>query len=170
LLKEQALCLLAAEGVEFKQVQDLLEEVVKRADKLDDAYVFAVSQDLTNNLEALARAALSEGVPVFPEVEVKLSLAKAATAKRGGDSKPEPGSRTRLGGKPLWLQSDATPICEECRKTMTFVAQIDSVANADSKLGRFLNETDSFMFADVGMIYVFWCSGCMGTQAVLQCG
>ena len=52
---------------------------------------------------------------------------------------------------------------------MTFVAQIDSVANQNTDLGRFLASKASFNFGDAGMIYLFWCSGCNSTQSVLQC-
>jgi hypothetical protein len=51
---------------------------------------------------------------------------------------------------------------------MTFVAQIDSIANQDTDLGRLLQAKRSFTFADGGMIYVFWCPGCGETASVLQ--
>lgn len=157
--------MLAAESADFDTIQELLEAIVKRADELDDSYAFAAAQDLTSKLDRLARAALSEGVPVFPELRVGLSLPLGQPL--GGE--PEPGSRTRFGGSPQWIQSDATPVCRSCQKTMTFVGQIDSIANEGSEVGRFLSERSSFMFADVGMIYVFWCSRCNGTESVLQC-
>jgi hypothetical protein len=165
LLKEGALSILSAEATDFETLQGFLEAIVKRADELDDGYAFAGAQDLSSKLDGLARGALSEGVPVFPELQVGLSLPSGQSVR----SEPEPGSRTRFGGKPEWIQSDETPICRRCQKTMAFIAQIDSIANQDTEVGRFLSKQNSFMFADVGMIYVFWCHRCNGTEAVLQC-
>ena len=34
------------------------------------------------------------------------------------------GRRTKLGGKPDWIQGDETPECPQCGDTMYFVAQI----------------------------------------------
>ena len=156
---------MAAESADFDTIQEFLEAIVKRADELDDGYAFAAAQDLTSKLDGLARAALSEGVPVFPELRVELSL----PPRQSVTTELAPGSRTRLGGKPQWIQSDATPVCRSCQKTMTFVAQIDSIANEDTEMGQFLRNRNSFIFADVGMIYIFWCSRCNGTEAVMQC-
>ncbi|HWV98860.1 MAG TPA: hypothetical protein VNZ64_04120 [Candidatus Acidoferrum sp.] len=167
-LQEKTLSILASDSATFDQIQELLEEVVQAADALDDGHAFAASQKLTSELGSLARAALSVGVPVFPELAVDLRIT-ASSSSAGGESAIKPGSRTKLGGKPDWIQPDETPICEQCQKAMTFVAQIDSVANQASDLGERLSEKNSFMFADVGMIYVFWCSKCYETRSVLQC-
>src|SRR5437773_940334 len=168
-LKEISLSILAGDRAGFDRVRELLEKIVERADQLDDGYAFAAAQDVTNELEGLARGALSERVPVFPEILVGLRIPAAERGEPSAASDATPGSRTKFGGKPQWIQSDETPICTRCQKAMSFVAQIDSIANADTEVGHFLNEKKSFMFADVGMIYVFWCSGCAGTQAVFQC-
>ena len=37
------------------------------------------------------------------------------------------GLRTKLGGKPDWIQGDETPDCDSCGEPMYFVAQIDSI-------------------------------------------
>lgn len=167
-LEERSLSRFANEDLDFAGLQDALEAMVKDADELDtDGYLFAIAQQLTNQLDGMLRSALSEGVPVFPELEVTL---KPKAGRQAEEDEPEPGFRTKLGGKPQWIQSDATPICEVCGKAMTFVAQIDSIAHQDTRLGQLLAKEESFMFADVGMIYVFWCVGCNVTQSVVQCG
>ena len=89
---------MAAESADFDTIQEFLEAIVKRADELDDGYAFAAAQDLTSKLDGLARAALSEGVPVFPELRVELSLPPGQSVT----TELAPGSRTRLGGKPQW--------------------------------------------------------------------
>jgi hypothetical protein len=35
--------------------------------------------------------------------------------------------RTKLAGKPDWIQCDETPECEECGEPMDFVAKLDSL-------------------------------------------
>ena len=167
--QDRGLAKLAEENMDFDAVQSALESMVGDAEELDtDGYMFAIAQQLTSQLDGVARTSLSAGIPVFPELGVALSTTKAEPDNQSGES--DAGFRTKLGGKPQWVQSDATPICEHCQKAMTFVAQIDSLANQDTDLGRLLVAKDSFMFADVGMIYVFWCSGCNGTRSILQCG
>jgi len=67
----------------------------------------------------------------------------------------EIGTRHRLGGDPEFIQGEERPQCEECGAAMTFYAQLDSV-------------NDDFCIADVGMIYVFYCFGCVNVKAVVQ--
>jgi len=169
-LKQRITSRFQDESLDFNSVQDALDAIVKDAEELDtDGYLYAVGQQLTSQLDALSRSVLSEGVLVLPELAVNLSLAEGEAASRVEAGQSAPGSRTKLGGKPQWIQSDATPVCSACQKTMTFVAQIDSLSADDSDLGRILEARGSYMFGDVGMIYVFWCAQCLGTQAVFQC-
>jgi hypothetical protein len=83
------------------------------------------------------------------------------------------GQRTKLGGKPDWVQADETPKCPDCDQPMTFVAQIDSVEHdwqANPHRVDALSHNQKWMFGDVGMIYVFFCFDCAATQSVSQCG
>lgn len=169
LLEAKALEILAGNSAAFDDLEKRLEQIVDAADALDNGYAFAASQKLLSELQGLARAGLSLGVPVYPELAVQLQLAQSSSAP-GREHSAQPGSRTKLGGPPDWIQTDETPICPQCQKTMTFVAQIDSVAQEQTELGQRLTEQNSFMFADVGMIYVFWCSACFETRSVLQSG
>jgi uncharacterized protein YwqG len=80
------------------------------------------------------------------------------------------GLRTKLGGKPDWIQGDETPECEECGEPMWFVAQIDSVEHR-SEHNPLMDEPPKhidFMFGDVGMIYVFSCFDCARVHSVQQ--
>ena len=65
------------------------------------------------------------------------------------------GTRNKLGGKPDWIQSDATPECIDCGKPMTFYGQLDSIG-------------DEFDLADCGILYVFVCFDCYTTKSILQ--
>src|SRR5689334_16204037 len=68
-LKERSLSRLADENMDFAVVQVALEAAVNDADELDtDGYMFAIAQQLTNELDSLARGSLSAGVAVFPEL------------------------------------------------------------------------------------------------------
>src|SRR5947209_6016712 len=98
----------------------------------------------------------------LPEFRVSLS---AVTAGEEAIDLPYPdnlGQRTKLGGDPIWIQGDETPLCPRCREEMSFVAQIDSIGHTA------LEPAGLFMFGDVGMLYLFYCFGCGGTDAVVQ--
>lgn len=64
------------------------------------------------------------------------------------------GSRHYLGGKPDGLNESDYPTCEECRRTMTFYAQIDSIG-------------ERFDLADCMVIHNFVCFGCFNVKAFL---
>ncbi|MBU0755877.1 MAG: hypothetical protein KJ645_12105 [Planctomycetes bacterium] len=65
------------------------------------------------------------------------------------------GTRHKLGGNPEWVQSDETPFCPDCKSSMTFYGQLDSIG-------------DDFSLADCGMIYIFVCFDCFTTKSLLQ--
>lgn len=67
----------------------------------------------------------------------------------------EVGQRHQLGGEPTWLQGDATPVCGECGKPMTFYGQLDSI-------------NDDIVLADVGLVYVFVCFDDFTSASVIQ--
>jgi hypothetical protein len=164
-LKKSTASILGAEKTDFETFHDLLSQIDQAADKLDDMYIYAAAQDVIPKLDSFARKSLSKDVPVFPEVMVSLQLPSPDAAS----SVPtEPGHRTKLGGEPQWVQTDETPICKSCQKAMTFIEQIDSIAAQKNDLGKALSDKKSFMFADVGMIYVFLCLKCYDAKAVVQ--
>ena len=83
------------------------------------------------------------------------------------------GRRTKLGGNPDWMQGDAVPLCDSCRKSMTFVAQVDSVEHQWKSNPHSVpagSDEQKWMMGDVGMIYVFFCFECCETKSVFQCG
>src|SRR5262245_60238859 len=81
------------------------------------------------------------------------------------------GLRTKLGGKPDWIQTDETPDCPGCSQPMSFVAQIDSIEHDSQKnpLRKDCLENKDYMFGDVGMIYVFFCHQCCEPGCIHQC-
>ncbi len=74
------------------------------------------------------------------------------------------GNRTKLGGVPEWIQFDETPTCPTCEKKMVFVTQVDSIDYTARPISQ-----QSYMFGDVGMIYVFFCFECTETASIFQC-
>ena len=62
------------------------------------------------------------------------------------------GQRSKLGGKPEWIQE--TPNCS-CGKPMTFYGQLDSIG-------------DEINLADCGIIYVFVCFDCFESKSIVQ--
>ncbi|MGE9311695.1 hypothetical protein ACLOAU_08615 [Niabella sp. CJ426] len=65
------------------------------------------------------------------------------------------GTRHFLGGKPEGLSESEYPVCENCKKTMTFYAQVDSIG-------------DKFDLADCMVIYNFVCFDCYNVKAALS--
>jgi len=166
-LKKSIASILVGTSADFDTIEKLLPEIDQAADRLDDIYVYAAAQDVMDKLSGLARKSLSKNVSVFPDVIVTL---KMASTGRAGSASAEPGHRTKLGGEPQWIQTDETPQCESCEKAMTFIGQIDSIAAQKNALGKVLSAKKSFMFADVGMIYVFLCTKCFAAKAMVQSG
>ena len=83
------------------------------------------------------------------------------------------GQRSKLGGRPDWDQDDETPACPICGEVMTFVAQLDSIehqSRTNPHSVDALSGKQDYMFADVGMIYVFACLEHSQVAAVLQSG
>lgn len=65
------------------------------------------------------------------------------------------GTRHYLGGQPDGLTESEYPTCEDCKKTMTFYAQIDSIG-------------DMFDLADCMVIHNFVCFDCFTVKAILS--
>mgnify|MGYP003970140105 FL=1 len=95
--------------------------------------------------------------------QYKVTLEKAEDSAIDSDSK-KLGQKTKLGGKPDWIQtqggSDNNESCPSCKKEMSFIAQIDSFENDSDK--------QEYMFGDVGMIYVFFCFECTESKSVVE--
>jgi uncharacterized protein YwqG len=100
---------------------------------------------------------------VYPEYRVRLEPVPAGEAAVPEQYPENLGQRTKLGGEPIWIQTEQVPECPHCQQPMAFVAQIDSIDH-DGYGGR-----GPYMFGDVGMIYVFYCNECTEAQAVVQC-
>lgn len=82
------------------------------------------------------------------------------------------GIRSKLGGKPDWEQGAAIPKCPYCKKSMSFIAQIDSMEHDEIHNQHRIDSVEGeqeFMFGDVGLIYVFFCFDCLATLSVFQC-
>ncbi len=67
------------------------------------------------------------------------------------------GKRHRLGGEPDFIQAEEHPLCPQCRKPMTFYAQLDAVGQASE-----------YDLADTGLIYVYLCFDCFEATAFVQ--
>lgn len=68
--------------------------------------------------------------------------------------------QTKIGGVPLWLQANETPLCPQCNKPMRFVAQF--AAELDGGLPADPTKWDKekykfFDFGDAGIGYLFIC-------------
>lgn len=119
------------------------------------------------NLRERARRLLFMPLPLR-ELRVPLhNLESAEEAEIPDYAADEAGRRTKFGGKPDWIQNDCTPACPSCNDPMHFVCQIDSVDHVLSPESEC--ERPTWMFGDVGMIYVFFCFECLETASVFQC-
>lgn len=64
------------------------------------------------------------------------------------------GRKSKIGGKPTWIQMEQTPDCIKCEKSMAFVLQLDSGSPV--------------MYGDMGMLYVFTCPECKVVTSLIQ--
>lgn len=71
-------------------------------------------------------------------------------------SNSEGSGETKIGGAPTWIQEPMTMECR-CRCPMTFLGQFDTLDIPETR------------FPDSAMIYVFVCTNCWQTEAVMQC-
>ena len=119
------------------------------------------------NLREQARHLLFLSLPLR---ELRIDLRNLESGDTGSLNYPleETGWRSKLGGKPDWIQSDYTPDCPSCSDPMHFVYQIDSIDHVlrDNWSN---GERPTYMFGDAGMIYVFFCFECSETESVFQC-
>jgi hypothetical protein len=76
-----------------------------------------------------------------------LTLVPVASGKKAG-------RKSKLGGKPTWIQMDQTPDCPKCENPMAFVLQLAS----DSRIS----------YGDMGMLYSFVCPECHVSAALIQ--
>jgi hypothetical protein len=106
----------------------------------------------------------------LPELRVLLERVKKGERAIPLDYPDHLGLRTKLGGKPTWIQGDETPECDSCGEPMDFVAQIDSVEHESkhNPLSKPALGKQEYMFGDVGMIYVFFCFDCLQPACLLQ--
>jgi len=115
--------------------------------------------------EEVKASATQRKSQTLTEIRIGLRRMSETEIKIVSDFVPQQaGQRTKLGGNPEWIQRPETPRCAACRQKMTFVAQIDSFDHDRSAYqGR-----NEYMFADVGMIYLFYCFNCIRTKSVVQ--
>jgi hypothetical protein len=96
------------------------------------------------------------------EIKINLQLPEPGTRKAPSEHDDLSAHRTKLGGKPDWIQADETPLCPDCNERETFICQIDSMDQSND------TGTQTYMFGDAGMIYVFFCFECGETDSVYQ--
>lgn len=68
---------------------------------------------------------------------------------------------SRVGGAPSWVQSAQYPQCPDCRATMPFVMQLDSVLP--------VNDGGILLWGSGGMLYTYWCDHCAVSAHLWQC-
>jgi hypothetical protein len=65
----------------------------------------------------------------------------------------------QIGGRPAWLQNDATPTCESCVQPMTFVLQLEEGPDHHTSMN----------FGGGGCGYGFHCRACTTAAFLWQC-
>ncbi|AZQ68902.1 hypothetical protein EF888_18280 [Silicimonas algicola] len=95
----------------------------------------------------------------IPEIRLEMKpKTREAKAVVGFDwAEDGVGKRSKIGGRPDFLQGREDVGCDSCGEEMTFFAQLDSVG-------------DEICFADVGMVFVFVCFDCFRTKSLIQSG
>ena len=105
--------------------------------------------------------------------EYKMFFKKVPQGKKAVPNPDKLGLRSKLGGEPDWEQRPVVVKCRECKKPMTFIAQIDSMEHEsdDNPLScEYLPPDLHYMFVDVGMLYVFFCFDCFETKSICEFG
>jgi hypothetical protein len=64
------------------------------------------------------------------------------------------GRKSRLGGKPAWIQGEETPDCPRCKTAMSFALQLAS--------------DRGISYGDVGILYAFVCGDCEVMATLVQ--
>jgi hypothetical protein len=97
-----------------------------------------------------------------PLPETNVSLAVTPPRWRAQDWALSNGRENlnRLGGQPCWIQGADYPTCPACARTMTFLAQLDTLDFA---------EHGQWMWGSGGIAYLFWCDNCRHSAATWQC-
>ncbi|MEF3113605.1 DUF1963 domain-containing protein [Streptomyces chrestomyceticus] len=65
----------------------------------------------------------------------------------------------QLGGRPSWIQSDETPSCPSCTRTMPFLVQLEEGPDHNTAMN----------FGGAGRAYAFACEPCNQALFVWQC-
>jgi hypothetical protein len=94
---------------------------------------------------AIKSNSLQPGEDDLPARAAILSPVASATKAR---------RKSKVGGKPDWIQTDASPDCPRCREAMAFVAQLAS----DKHIS----------YDDLGMLYAFACEPCKIVATLIQ--
>jgi len=111
--------------------------------------------------------------PFGPFREYRIKFESVPKGKKAVQDPFQLGTRSKLGGEPIWVQQPEVPKCSECKLAMTFIAQIDSMEHDEPHNPNVVSNSSGqqqYMFGDVGMIYVFMCFWCMETKSLVQCG
>jgi hypothetical protein len=139
---------------------------------------FTVAIDPLRQLElSAARSPTPETAPVFVTMteilrEYRMAVERVPAGERAVNPRAL-GRRSKLGGVPDLEHDAAAPTCPECQEPMTFVAQLDSIEHDDRKNPHAMNalgDEQQYLFADVGMVYVFVCLSCNEAAAFVQSG
>jgi hypothetical protein len=72
----------------------------------------------------------------------------------------------RLGGHPSWVQSGYYPDCPKCRRSMTFLLQLDSNLPL---LRQDTNYETEILWGSGGLAYFYWCDACRISAGNWQC-
>ncbi|MDB6058101.1 MAG: hypothetical protein JWO95_1945 [Verrucomicrobiales bacterium] len=103
--------------------------------------------------------------PQFPAKPIrKATIVLCETAVKWsdqpwGDSTHQ--NLNRIGGKPSWVQDRESATCPQCRKSMAFLAQLDSgLPSEDGK---------RWPWGSGGVLFIFWCDACKIDAQFWQC-
>jgi hypothetical protein len=107
-----------------------------------DPAFYDISADIPKPLSAQGEPIPQKKVIDEGEEDLPTRAATLVTIPAGKKA----GQKTKLGGKPTWIQSDGTPDCPKCDTPMAFAAQLAS----DKHIA----------YSDMGFLYAFLCPEC----------
>ncbi len=93
-------------------------------------------------------------VDLTPEIEPDIDVEDLSLDEELVESVSE---ETKIGGTPLWLQTNETPLCVNCVEPMRFIAQINPELDGPYLARHTKEQRDSMNHLKFGMGYVFIC-------------
>lgn len=154
-IKRLPICRKCKKPLSYLGYVNTIDERIKRKTSLKRIpafYCFDCLEGSTFNLKSkYGFKTVAENPRLFPEKQ--LDFIRSNNKEDGEES------LIKVGGLPDWIQSEEWPNCEECKKPMIFVFQLNTTEDIS-------NGKDVQAFGDSGKLYIF--THCQNVNSIVQ--